>query len=422
MISPAKTKVVIIGAGFAGVKVLSKLGRQLKNQAEIILINPTNYFLFTPLLHEVATGSLFPENIIIPLRPLVAKAGAQFLETRVKGIDLKKRQVTTVAGKLSYDYLVVAPGSTTNFFDIPGAVEHCLTLKDLNDAIVIKNRLIKMFERAATLPPTERAAALTFVVVGGGPTGVELVAEIADFMTSAFKGFYPESLTFATKIILIHKDQAILPQFSDQLRTKSFNRLSARRIDVRLNESVTEVKKDGLQLSGGEFIPSETVIWTAGVKAHSLDWEPEPLSVNGRLTVDQFLRLTDRPEVFVLGDMGASLDRHHKPLPMLAQVADQQATVVAKNIIRALNSKLPLPFHYHHRGSLVSLGSWFAIAEIGPFIFSGKFAWWLWRTIYLFKMPTWSKKLQIAIDWTIDLFTARDVSVLPCSSPARKKT
>ena len=415
MSATPKPKVVIVGAGFAGIETLRRLHALLPQGFRITLINPTNYFLFTPLLHEVATGGLFPEDVVVPLRPLVKKLGAEFVGGIVKGVDLKKKIITTDQIKIDYDYLVLAPGSTTNFYDTLGAAQYCLTLKSLNDAIGIKNRILRSFEKA-TLEPGD----LTFIIAGGGATGVELAAELSDFIADAIKNYYPPAEILAAKIILIQKDNHLLPQFSDELRSKCLKILAAKGIQVRLNEGIAEVRADGVRLADGEFILSKTVIWTAGVKPQTIHFQPETELERDRLVVDKFLRLPSHPEVFVLGDAAAFKNNTGEPLPMLAQVAHKAGKNVAENLRRAVAGELPKPFAYHHSGSLISLGSWFAAGELGPIHVSGKFMWWVWRTVYLSKMPTWSKKFQIALDWTIDLFLPRDTSILPCEVSSLK--
>lgn len=412
---PQPKKILILGAGFAGVQVMSNLRRSLNQPADIVLVNETNYFLFTPLLHEVATGGLFPENVTMPLRPLAKKCGTKFIQARIKLINLNKKSVLTTAGSLDYDYLVMALGGTTNFYQVPGAEKHSLTLKDLPDTLAIKSRIVQAFEEASVLSPADRVGLLTFTIVGGGPTGVGLAAEISDFILDAFKPYYPARLLAEAKIIILQKDNYILPQFSTQLRSRCLEELVKKGVAVRLNEAVTTISASDVTLMSGEVINSRNVIWTAGIKPNEVKMSPSPEAVKGRLKVDQFFRLPEFPEVYVLGDL-AYFEQDGQSLPMLAQVAHKAGKNVAANLGRVLAGWLPVPFKYRHAGTLISLGSWWAAGEIGFAHFHGRFAWWLWRTIYLSKMPTWSKKLQIALDWTIDLFTARDLSIWPKSN------
>jgi len=412
------TKIVVAGAGFGGVKVFERLKRQFRRfpDVSLTLVNDVNYFLFTPLLHEVATGSLSPENIIVPLPPLAAGGQHRFLVGRVQTLDRSQRLLITDRGEVPYDYLVLALGAETNYYDLPGASEHTLPLKDLDDAARIKNRIIGQFDRASGLKTAEeRRRALTFVIVGGGATGVELAGELADFCRHTFSRLYPPALVRLTRIIVIQKDDHILPQFSAGLRRRSLAVLGRKGVEALVNITVRRITDREVALATGEVIPAETVIWTAGVKARTISAEP-PLSLHrGRLRVDSYLRTMEDDHIFVLGDLAAAVDpATGEVLPMLAQVADRQAKLMANNLAALVIKQGRLrPFRYRSQGSLVSLGGWFAAGEMLGFHFAGRLTWLLWRAVYFSKMPTINKKLQIALDWLINAFLPRDVSTLP---------
>ncbi len=410
-------KIVVAGAGFGGVKVFNHLAAGLNNypELEITLINDVNYFLFTPLLHEVATGSLQPENIIVPLPPLGSHSRSRVLTGKVLKVIPSEKKIVTTRGQLNYDYLVLGLGAETNFFNTPGAQEFALSLKDLDDAARIKNRIIKQFEKSQCLKDAEaKRQALTFVVVGGGPTGVEMAGELADFCRSTFRKIYGPDLCRASRIIVVQRDATILPQFSVGLRARSLTALGQKRVEVLVNTGVTSVTSTGVTLTTNETITAETVIWTAGVKSRSVESPDELSEEKGRLKVNSYLQLSGYNNVFVLGDLAHFVDaKTNLPLPMLAQVADRQAKVAAKNVLNLVTNQPLQIFNYKSQGSIVSLGSWFAVSEIMGLHFAGRLAWLLWRGVYWSKMPTISKKLQIALDWLINMFRPRDVSLLP---------
>lgn len=409
-------RIIIAGAGFGGVKAFQVLSRLLENdeEVEIILINDVNYFLFTPLLHEVATGALSPENIAVPLAPLAAAPRRAFIATRLVKVLPAEKKIVTQAGDFAYDYLVLGLGSQVNFYDTPGAREHSYPLKDLDDAARIKNRIIKQFAGAPCLKTAaERRAALTFVIVGGGATGVELTGELADFCRHTFSKLYEPALANLARIVLIQREANVLPQFSDGLRRRSLAALGRKGVEVMTNTAVESVEGGQIKLSTNDAIQAETVIWTAGVKPHTVAIEPPLKMEKDKLAVNDYLATSD-PSVFALGDGALAIDQlSNAPLPMLAQVADRQARHVARHLFNLLHGRPVKAFHYHSQGSLVSVGSWWAVGEILGLHLAGRLVWILWRGVYFFKMPTVSKKLQIALDWIINSFKPRDVSLLP---------
>ena len=411
-----KKRIVILGAGFAGVnayKHLHKVFHHDKN-VELVMVSRTNYFLFTPLLHEVATGSIDPENITEPIRKVLGCCLAEFHVTEVQSISLKEKYIETLQGQINYDYLVIAMGSTSNFFGLPGAEEHCLTLKNLDDAKKIKNRCIDVCEQALNVTDErERRKLLRMVIIGGGPTGVELAAEMIEFFHGTLdKYFCKANIVRDAEVVLIHRDRELLSMFSEKLRKKSFDVLTKKAVKILFNTEIVSIDDRGVTCKNGELIESATPIWTAGIGPVFVRFNEEIVkNKNGTIPVESTLNMKDYPEVFVLGDMSGYIDpKTQKPLPALAQVAVKEAESAANNIIALVFGKPLQAFEYRHRGSLVSLGQWMAMGEISHFSLTGHLAWWIWRTIYLSKLISWQKKFKVAANWTLNLFSARDIS------------
>ncbi len=409
------TRIIVLGGGFAGTSALRRLHHKLHNRTdvEILLVSRENHFLFTPLLHEVATGSIAPSNIIEPLRGITQCCMVNFCEAEVQKVDCDARVVATSRGAFSYEYAVIALGAETNDYGTPGVAEFCFTLKSLSAAVRLKNLIIECLESAACEPDQqERQRLLTFVAVGGGATGVELAAELSEFVYGSLERFYGDHRFFGdVKIIVLQKGNELLLPFTPASRAASLKALQRKRVDVRFGVSASSVTADGVHCASGEIISTATPIWVAGVR-------PSPITLDGdisrdpsgRIVVLETMQLPDYPMVFALGDVAACPGVDGKALPQLAQVADRQGSKAADNIVRLITGQDPLPFRYHHRGSLVSVGHWMAIAELPGIAFRGRFAWLLWRTIYLTKLLTWSKRIQVAVDWIIGLFLPRDIS------------
>jgi len=418
-VNAGRPRVVILGAGFGGVYTLLNLHRLTHGLSEIdiVLVNDTNYFLFTPLLHEVATGGVALPIVVESLRGLLSCCLHEFLVARVETVDVDRRVVTTSRGDISFDYLVLALGSTTNFFDVPGAAEHALALKTLIEAKRLKNHLIGRLELALRADTAaERGRLLRFVVVGGGPTGVEVAAELADLCFGTIADLYPGTgLSETVEVILVQAQSSLLPNMPDKFGRTSLEILRNKKVDVRLEASVRLIDANGVVLDSGERLESATPIWVAGVKPQPIMFVGDvPRDEAGRVVVEPTLQVKGHQRVFALGDMARFVNPGStEPVKALAQVASKQGRAVAHNIVAIARGAQLRPYRYEHAGELVSLGRWRAVANIHGLFFSGRFAWWLWRSVYLTKMLSWRKKFKVAIDWTWDLFTPRDISQLP---------
>ncbi|MER3570113.1 MAG: hypothetical protein C4348_00650 [Patescibacteria group bacterium] len=404
-----KIKILILGGGFGGIYTLKYLHNffHQNKKVKLILVNKKNYFLFTPLLHEVATGSVSLENTIEALREIIKCCDWDFIHGEVKKIDLENKEVFIDDFKLNYDYLVIALGSTTNFYNIPGAEENSFTLKSIDDAIKLKNHFIHSFEKASL---NYQEGDLNFVIVGGGATGVELAAEMSDYFYGTFNKLYSKELIEKVRIFLIERGTDLIPQFSLKLRELAKKTLIKKKVEILLNKGVIEVGKDFVKLDDGTIIKSKTIIWVAGVKPNLPEIVGKIEKDNkGRLIVNEYLQVKNYSNVFAVGDV-CCLVQNEKPLPQLAQVATKEAKYVAWNIKNLIENKNLKKFVYQHTGDLISLGRFYAIGEIGRFTFSGFFTWILWRGVYLCKMVSFRDQLKTIVDWFTNLFLPRDIS------------
>ncbi len=410
-----KKKIVILGTGFGGIYTFLHLKKHLCDiNAEITLVGKTNYFLFTPMLHEVATGGLNQEHIVESVRSIIKGSNAKFIQTSINSIDLTNKVVDTECCPLPYDYLVIATGADTNTFGIQGVTEWCLDLKDLSDASKLRNLFIETFETASKEPQIEeQKKLLSFAIVGGGATGVELAAEVSELFFETMDKYYPQINNGTASVKLLSATSELLLQFDPELRKRALDSLQKKNVEVLLNSQVTKVEEDGFILSNGDRIPATHKIWVAGVKPNTPKFDVEvELDKAKRLVTNGDLRVKGRNEVFAIGDVASVQDKDGKALPMLAQVAVKQAKTVAENIaILCKGGSDPLSnFEYESSGSLVSLGQKDALGDLWGLKLHGPHIWWLWRTVYLMKMTSFKKMFKVAVDWTVNLFYPRDIT------------
>lgn len=409
----SKKKIVILGAGFGGVYTYKSIPSWLRKKCHITIIDKKNHFLFTPLLPEVATGGLDQHNVVEPIRDII-NASVNFIKASVSSVDTKNKMVHIEDAEISYDILVSALGSETHFFDIPGALEYSYVLKTLEDSIAIRNRFIDIFEAASQLSnQAERSKMLSLVIVGGGPTGVELAGEAADLFFQTFDKQYKNISAKDISITLINSSDSLVSMFDTKLQKYAKASLIKNKVQVKNNSRVTEIHERGVIMDDGQSIPTQTVIWAAGVKPKVLRCIHDGFNIqNGKICVNQYLQAEHNENVFVVGDMSHFPTKDERGLPMTAQVAKQQGQCVAKNIQCLLEAKDLHPFVYKEKGLLASLGLFDAIAQIKGIRLTGLFAWFLWRTIYLLNFASWKKRIRILLDWTIGLFTRRDTTRL----------
>lgn len=414
------TRILILGGGFGGVSVARELEKRLPRSANvrITLVNRENFFLFTPMLHEVAASDLDITHIVNPLRKLLNRS---YLFTGVvESIDTaaKTVRVSHAGGEhehdLEYDHLVIALGVITNFYDIPGLADRAVTMKSLGDAIGLRNQMIEHLEEADfECNAGARDPLLTFVVAGGGFAGVETVAAMHDFLESALH-FYPslgmKSEHKRVRVVLVHSGAFLLPELGESLGRYTQERLAERGVEVILGARVTGLRNDSVILSDGRSVPARTIVWTAGTSANpALDSLP-CMKSRGRIAVDECLRVPELENVWALGDCASIPDRASGgTYPPTAQHAQREGLRLARNIVATMRGEPLERFHFSTIGLLASIGQRTGVANILGVNFSGFLAWWLWRTIYLSKLPRLEKKLRVALDWTLDVLFSKDV-------------
>jgi NADH dehydrogenase len=407
-----RTRVVVLGGGFGGVYTALHLERMLGRSAEITLVSRENFFLFTPMLHEVAASDIDITHLVSPLRALLRQTNVFVGE--VTGIDCESRSVTVSHGaaehqhRLSFDHLVVALGSITNFYELPGLERHALTMKTLGDAIHLRNEVIGAMEEADGECSAGPGGPLTVVVVGGGFAGVETVAGLNDFVRDGLR-FYRRLDRARVRMVLIHAGSVILPELGEELGRYAQQELARSGVEIITNAKVAECGEDGVRLADGRSIASRLVVWTAGTSPHPLIHDLPCQLDHGRIVVDETLAVPGWSGMWALGDCAVVPDRQTgKPYPPTAQHAIRQARTAARNIQASLEGRPLVPFRFRALGQLAAIGRRAGVARILGVNFSGFFAWWLWRTIYLSKLPRLEKKMRVAIDWTLDLVFSKD--------------
>jgi NADH dehydrogenase len=448
-------RILILGGSFAGVEVLKRLQKAFQNDVsiDITLVSKDNFFLFTPMLPEVSSGMIETRHITTPIRAFCKRA--KFYEANVESIDLKnnkrevvlrhaiRNQINSEADlhshTLKYDYLVLALGGKINFFDMADIEKNSFTIKSLGDAIILRNHVISMLERADLEHDNYdlRKSFMTFVVVGGGFSGVETVGEINDFVRDSINEFYHNiEEDKDVRIILVSTGERILPEVSEDLGKFALQKLKQSRIEVLLNSRVTAATVDSVKLNDGSVINSHTLIWAGGVIS-------DPLVANlqcdhdkaGRIIVDNYLQVDGYSGVFAIGDCASIIDLHTgKPCPPTAQHAIREGKVAASNLISLIKSgknqdkgeaaaeimaeeeqkkmMMMTPFDYKTKGVMANIGNRNGVAIISGIKIHGFTAWFLWRTFYLLNLPTTRKKLKVMIDWTMDLVFKPDTSMI----------
>ena len=410
-----RKRILILGGGFAGLYAALQFEKTLARDPdiEVTLVNRENFFLFTPMLHEVAASDLDMTHIVNPIRKFFRRV--QFFEGDVEAIHLADRTVVVSHGSndhhhtLHYDHLLITLGSITNFFNLPGLAERGLTMKSLGDAIYLRNRLIQNLEEADfECARQQREPLLTFVVAGGGFAGVETIAGINDFVREAVE-FYPHLTEENIRMVLVHPGEVILPELGEKLGSYAQKKLAGRKVEIRVNTRVTGLNEGRVALSDGSVIKTNTLVWTAGTSPNPLLNTLPCEKDRDRLRVSSTMEVPGWPGVWALGDCAVVPDPTGKPYPPTAQHALRQGKVAAQNVLASIRGSQPRPFVFSTLGQLAAIGRRTGVARVFGLNFSGFIAWWMWRTIYLSKLPRFEKKLRVALDWTLDLLFAKDL-------------
>src|SRR5215469_10984300 len=397
------TKIVIVGAGFGGLAAAKALR---KTPAKVILIDRTNHHLFQPLLYQVATAVLNPSQIGWPIREIFKnQKNTTVIQGEVTGINKEQKYVLTSnydrqEVPLTYDYLIVATGATHSYFGHNEFAAHAPGMKSLADALSTRNKVLRTFEQAeAEEDPRRHQDLLTFVLVGAGPTGVELAAALAIFVRGALKSEFRRIDPTSARIVLLDAGPRVLAQFSEKLSQAAKQRLEKLGVDVRLGHRVDQIDADGV-IVAGQRIASKTVIWTAGVEPSPAGkWLNAETDRAGRVRIQKDLTVPGHPEIFVVGDT-ASLDQNGKPLPGVAQVAIQQGRYAGKLIHnRIVGNPPPSPFNYFDKGSMAVVGKGFAVLQSGKARISGFVAWLAWAAVHLQFLATSSLRLSVFLQW-----------------------
>jgi NADH dehydrogenase len=397
-------KVIVVGMGFGGVRVVSGLsGKGL----DVLVLDRRNFHLFQPLLYQVATAMIDQDSVAYSIRAILRKRkDVRFQMSSVESIDLENKRVLTVDGLLDYDYLVVAAGSVTNFFGLDSVQQHAFDLKQLNDAVSLRNHILSVYERAAKeTDPKVREALMTFVVVGGGPTGVEFAGSLSELTHHVLTKDFPELHPEKSRIIMLEAMDRLLAPFPAELQQYTLQKLEKMGVEVRLNTAVVGATPERVQLKDGSEIASHTLFWAAGVKASPLaDALPVAKVRGGRVPVEADLSLKEHPEVFVIGDM-AYREQDGVPLPGMAQVAMQGGDYVAKVIMARGRGQQIAPFRYFNKGSMAVIGRHSAVANtFGGLKLKGFVAWLAWLGLHLFYLIGFRNRVVTLLNWAYEYF------------------
>lgn len=399
----ASPKVVILGAGFGGLWAARTLRPY---PVEVTLVDANNYHTFFPLLYQVAAAELEPEDIAYPVRTIIRKlSNVRFVFAHVDRVDLDDQTVEADGRAIPYDYLVLATGSVSHFFGVPGAAEHTFPLRTLEEAVALRNHILARFERAALEPnPDRRQRLLTFGIVGGGPTGVEFAGALAELISGSLARDYPRLDFREIRILLFEATDRLLSALPERLGVYALRRLRSMGVAVYLKTLVGRVTPDAVHVKGGPILPAETVVWTAGVRGHPPARVPGlPTNRAGRVPVQRTLQLPDHPNAYAIGDL--AVVEGGEALPMLATVAVQQGTAAAQNLVRQVSGEAPLPFAYHDLGTLAVIGRNAGVAHLfSRAAFTGFFAWLLWLGIHLFRLIGFRNRLVVLSSWAVDYF------------------
>jgi NADH:ubiquinone reductase (H+-translocating) len=404
-----RPRVVVIGAGFGGLNAARTLRRA---DVDVLVIDQHNFHTFQPLLYQVATAGLDAGDIAHQVRGIFrAQRNLRFLMGRVTAVDWETRSVELESGaREAFDYLVIGAGAVYHDFGTPGVFDHGFVLKSLHEAVALRSHMLRQFERAAADPGHVERGGLTFVIVGAGPTGVEMAGAMVELFDRVLPSDYPELDVGRAKVVLLEMTDRVLAPYGERSRAYAERVLRARGVDVRLGTAVAEVHQDHVVLADGERLATHTLIWAAGVRAHPLaDVLGAPLGRASRVALAHDLSLADHPEAFVIGDMAGPIGEDGTVYPQVAQVAIQQGKHAAATILRRLRGEGGTPFAYADRGQMAIIGRSAGVAELsrrlGGFRFTGFLGWLSWLFIHLVYLPGHQNRVNAFTNWTVNFLT-----------------
>ncbi len=421
-------RIVVAGGGFAGVSAAQELSKRLRREGrlagqrgvaaddavEVVLLSRDNYFVFQPLLADIISGTIETTHVVVPLRRMLPHVNVEVgiieaIDTSNRSIRLRRRGGGKAAN-VAYDALVIALGSVTDFSALPGMAENAIGVRTLGDAFYLRNRALDMLEQALIeTDPATRERLLTFVVVGGGSTGVEVAAELHDLLRIAAKSF--RDVQLSPRVVLVHSRAIVLEELGERLGRYATGKLRTMGVDLRLGQRLTAVHADSVELSNGTSIACGTVVSTVGNAPHPV-LETLPIAHDGRgwLAPDATFSLPGLTNVWALGDCASIMDpKTGSRMPSTAQHAVREGPHAARNVLAALDGRPQTPFDYGQLGMLVSVGRFKAVGEVLGIKVSGLLAWFLWRSYYLLRLPTLDRRIRVAIDWTLDLVLKHDI-------------
>jgi NADH dehydrogenase len=410
--SDAPTKVLVVGGGFGGLAAVRELARAFGGSRDVgvALLDRVNYTTFWPMVPAAISGDIEVRHVARSIRRILKPFGAEFFQAEVVEVDVDAREVRSDVGSFSYDYLILAPGSHTAFFGASGARENAMDLKGLRDALRVRNAIIDRFEEAERLRGAFGNDLLTFVVVGGGPTGVEAAADSHDLIFDVLRGDYPAVDFDRVRLVLVNSGDHILQGLDPSLAHAAERRLASQRVEIIDNVKAKEVRPDAVVLSDERTIPARTTIWAAGVEPPPLVKELDvPKDSRGHIMVDEFLRVTGRPGVYAEGD-SASVKTDGHAVPALAQAAEQEGATAARNLTAEIRGEDPTPFRYRHLGQFVDLGPTSALGDILGVKFSDFIGALVWKGVYVYELGYNLNRARVLADWAIDLFARPDTS------------
>jgi NADH dehydrogenase len=396
--------VVILGAGFGGLRVTKRLARE---HVQLTLVDRMNYHLFQPLLYQVAAAYLEPSQIAMGVRTILrAQTNLSFVMAEVTGVDSARRTLALASPphEIPYDYLVLAPGSVTHFRDMGGVASRAIGLKTLSDSIAIRNRVLSCFEEATVESAERRRGLLTFCIVGGGSAGIEMAGALTELIHGVLLKDYPSMKRSDPRLILAEAGDRLLPEMIPELGEIAMRTLERRGVEVLLGRPVTDFTGSEVLFADGSRIAAHTLIWTAGVKAAPISsMLGTPLGPLGRVPVDPTLRVPANPRIFVIGD-AAFVNGDGGVVPMVAPAAVQMADVAAENILRDIAGKPPVQFVYKNPGQLATIGRNAAVAYVWGIRWKGILAWLMWLVVHLVRLIGFRNRLMVLIGWSLDYF------------------